>query len=155
MAHQVRKLKEMISVLYDQEWAAKADPNLVLYKMNREIKIKNNKRYDLTIIPAIMLGKEFNKTKGHSHPEEETYQVLQGKAIFLLDTRIIKAKKGDKITIPTNCPHVTINPSKTKSLKLANWIAKNAKNNYSEIEKNHGACYYYTIDGWIKNENYK
>lgn len=144
----------MLCVLYDQEWAAKADPDLELYEMFREKRIKDNMRYDITIIPAKMLGKEFNKTKGHSHPEQETYQVLQGKAIFLLGAKAIKAKKHDKITIPPNCPHVTINPSKTKTLKLANWIAKDSQGNYKEFEKNHGACYYYTVNGWVKNENY-
>ncbi|MFH1392259.1 MAG: glucose-6-phosphate isomerase family protein [bacterium] len=154
MVYQVRKLKDISDVLYDQEWAKTADPNLVLYEMQRETEIKNNMRYDITIIPAKMLGKEFIKTKGHSHPEQEEYQVLEGKAIFLLGAKAIRAKAGDKVVIPANCPHVTINPSKTQALKLANWISKDSQGDYSEFVKKQGACYFYTIDGWIKNKNY-
>lgn len=153
MTKQFRKLKDMYDVLYDQEWAKKQNPDLVLYEMHRETKIKNNIRYDITVIPAKLLGKEFNKTKGHSHPDEEKYQVLEGEAIFLLGTKAIHAKAGDKIVIPANCPHVTINPSLTKTLKLANWIKKDSQGDYSEFAKKRGACYYYTIDGWIKNPN--
>lgn len=158
MVYQVRKLKDMDDVLYDQEWAKTADPDLVLYEMAHETKIKNNMRYDITIIPAKLLGKEFVKTKGHSHPEKEEYQVLEGEAIFLLQkdnqAKAIKAKKDDKIIIPSNWGHVTINPSKTKTLKLANWIKKDSQGDYSEFVKKQGACYYWTIDGWAKNENY-
>jgi len=154
MVYQVRKLKDMHDVLYDQEWAKKQDPDLVLYEMHRETKIKNNMRYDITMIPAKMLGKEFVKTKGHSHPEEEEYRVLEGEAIFLLGPKAIRAKAGDKIIIPASCPHVTINSSKTKTLKLANWIKKDSQGDYKEFEKKQGACYYYTVDGWIKNLNY-
>lgn len=148
----------MHEVLYDQEWAKKADANLELYYMNRGMEEKGDLRYDITIIPAQMLGKEYVKTKGHSHPEEEIYEVLEGEAIFLLQkppkVKIIRAKKGDVIKIPEGWGHVTINSSKTKTLKLGNWIKKTSKSNYDLFGKKQGACYYYTIDGWIKNKNY-
>ncbi|PIP16948.1 MAG: hypothetical protein COX44_02570 [Candidatus Portnoybacteria bacterium CG23_combo_of_CG06-09_8_20_14_all_37_13] len=158
MIRQLRKLKDMYDVLYDKKWAKQQDPDSVLYEMQRETKIKNNMRYDITIIPARLLGKEFVKTKGHSHPEQEEYQVLEGEAIFLLQkdnkVKAIKAKKSDKIIIPSNWGHVTINPSRTKTLKLANWIKKDSQGDYSEFAKKQGACYFYTISGWVKNPNY-
>jgi len=71
------------------------------------------------------------------------------------DVVVVKAKKGDVIAVPAGYGHVTINPSKTEELKMANWVKKEDKGNFSLFEKMGGACYYYTEDGWIKNENYK
>lgn len=155
---EIRFLKDMHEMLYDQDWAGKTNPDSELYYIYRGKKEKGDLRYDITIIPPQMLGKEYVKTKGHSHPEEETFEVLTGEVIFLLQkipkVKIIKAKKGDKIKIPSNWGHVAINPSKTKTLKLANWLKKTAKGNYNLFVKNKGACYFYTEDGWIKNRNY-
>jgi glucose-6-phosphate isomerase len=67
---------------------------------------------------------------------------------------VIKAKKGDIIKIPAGYGHVTINPS-NQELKMANWVKEEDKGNFSLFEKTHGACYYYTKNGWVKNENYK
>lgn len=159
----IRYLSEMKKVLYDQKWA-KTAPNFELYYMYRGVKKRGNLRYDITIIPPKMLGREYVKTKGHIHLEkyQELYKVLEGNAIFLIqevkDSLVkkvwaIKAKKGDVIIIPSESGHTTINPLK-KTLKLANWISSNCKSDYSLFEKKQGACYYYTESGWIKNENY-
>ena len=170
MIRQFRKLRDMYDVLYDQEWAKKQDPDLVLYEMRRETKIKNNMRYDITIIPAKMLGKEFVKTKGHEHIGRcgEVYIVLEGQAIYLMQKRknaiiedvfCVKAKKGDIVIIPPDYGHITINPSK-KDLKMANWLSKNCKSDYKILEKMQGACYFYILRpssgqaGWKKNKNY-
>jgi glucose-6-phosphate isomerase len=161
---EIRFLKAMKDVLYDKKWL-KSAPNLELYYMYRKIKEKNGLRYDITIIPPLMLGKEFVKTKGHEHlkNEPELYNVLQGKAIFLFQKRkgnsikdvyAIPAKKGETVIVPSGYGHTTINSSK-KNLKMGNWIYKNCKNNYSPIEKRKGFCYFYTKSGWIKNKNYK
>jgi len=160
---EIRYLYDIKSVLYDKNWA-KSAPNLELYYMHRGVKTKDNLRYDITIIPPKMLGKEFVKTKGHRHQKhQELYIVLGGTAIFLLqkitnnkiqDVYIVKAKKGEAVIIPPLCDHITINPIK-KELKLGNWISQNCKSDYKFIEKNKGACYFYTKKGWIKNKNYK
>jgi len=159
----IRHLKDMKNVVYDQEWFKTAPEDLELYYMYRGLKEKDNLRYDITIIPPRMLGKEYVKTKGHNHPEKEEYIVLEGEAIFLIqdgkeiikDVYAVKAKKGDKVIIPPEYDgHVTINPT-NQELKLANWIAKDFKHDYSVIERMKGASYFYTTDGWIKNKNYK
>jgi len=62
----IRYLYDIKEVLYDKDWLKKA-PNLELYYMYRGIKEKSGLRYDITIIPGQMLGKEFTKTKGHQH----------------------------------------------------------------------------------------
>ena len=67
----------------------------------------------------------------------------------------MQVKKGDVVVIPSDYGHITINPSETENLKMANWVASECKSDYALFEKNHGACYYYTKEGWIKNEHYK
>ncbi|MBU3942988.1 glucose-6-phosphate isomerase [Patescibacteria group bacterium] len=160
----VRTLNDMRDVLCDQEWADRA-PNLQLYFMYRGLEEKDGVRYDITTIPAQMLGKEFNKTKGHIHigSYPEIYTVLEGEGIYLMQKQIkdiiedvfaVKAKKGDYIIIPPFYAHVTINSSKKEDLKMANWMDADAKSDYSSILEKKGACYFYTLEGWVKNSNY-
>lgn len=172
---EIRYLSDLKKVLYDKEWAKNA-PNFALYYIYRGLKPpsrlvptlrgkeKNELRYDITIIPPKILGKEFVKTKGHFHIGNfgELYKVLEKEGIFLVqkgkekieDVYYVKAKKGDYVLIPPHYGHVTINPS-SKTLKMANWISKKCLADYKSIERKKGACYYYTISGWIKNKNYK
>jgi len=148
---QIRFLDEMKDVLYDKEWA-KTAPNLELYYMHRGIKKKGDLRYDITVISARMLGKEFVRTKGNRNSKgyQELYTVLTGEAIFLMqkvqgkiveDVLAIKAKESDWTIVPPNYSVITINPSK-KVLKTGNWVSKKTKNIYEDIEKMKGACYF-------------
>ena len=159
----IRYLKDMKTGLYDKKWAKNA-PNLDLYHMYRGVKKRNGLRYDITIIPPLMLGEEFIKTKGNCNSKnfQELYTVLRGKAIFLMqkmrneavkDIFALKAKKGDCVIVPPEYYVITINPSK-KSLKIGNWVSEKNKNIYEKLEKMEGACYYYTKSGWIKNKKY-
>lgn len=161
---EIRFLNDMRIVLCDAEWAKKAK-NLELYYMYRGVKKKDGLRYDITIMPPKMLGKEFLKTKGHRHSNKygEIYVVNSGNAIFLFqkyannkveDVYAVQARKGDIVIVPSYYDHLTINPSNTK-LELANWVSGKCKNIYDMIEEKHGACYFYTKKGWIKNKNYK
>lgn len=154
----------MRNVLYDKEWAKKSR-NIKLYYMRRGVKEKNGLRYDATIIPPRMLGKEFVKTKGNRNSNNflEFYTVLRGQALFLMqkargkivkDALAIKAEEGDSVIEPAGYAIITINPSK-KVLKTGNWIPEENKNTYKEMEVMNGACYFYTKSGWIKNKNYK
>ena len=165
----IRYLKDMKDVVYDKEWLKTADLNLELYYIYRGVDKKNGLRYDITVIPPKMLGKEFVKTKGHNHPVKEKYTVLEGEVIFLIqkgrekieDIYVVKARKGDSIIIPADYDdHIAINPF-NKELKLGNWISENCKNDYRQIEKMKGAGYFYTKGpakgkvNWKKNKNYK
>jgi len=160
----VRYLNNMKEVIYDKEWL-KTAPNFELYFMYRGVDTKDDLRYDITIIPAKMLGQEFVKTKGHEHLDKygEVYIILEGKAIFLMQKRngneikdvyAVKAEKGDVVIIPSYYGHITINPSQ-QDLKIANWVSGKCKNDYQPLLEKQGACYFYTKNGWIKNENYK
>jgi glucose-6-phosphate isomerase len=168
----IRHLDDMREILSDKNFA-KNSPNMDLYYMYRGLERKGELRYDITIVPAKMLGNEFNKTKGHYHigAYPELYMVLEGEAIYLLqkkndagqieDVFAVKVKAGKCAIMPPFYGHVTINPSATKDLKMANWICDNCKSDYSDFEKLQGACYYYILQpgsgqaSWIKNENYK
>jgi len=169
----IRCLNDMQNVIYDQNWLKNAS-NFELYSMYRGLEKKDGLRYDITIIPAKMLGSEFVKTKGHYHigKYQEVYIVLEGEAIYLMqkpnqdageikDAYAIKAQKGDIVIIPPYYGHITINPSEKEDLKMANWVSDDCKSDYSLYEKLQGACYYYTLlpnsgqTEWVKNKNYK
>ncbi len=183
---QIRYLDDMRDLFYDQKWAQDA-PNLELYYMYRDLAktqedkeriIQNSFRYDITVMNPVALGKEFNKTAGHSHPlvpgtnltYPELYQVLKGKVIFLLqktekdtvkELYAIKAKKGDKIIIPPGFDHIIINLS-AKKIKTANWIYRDfGPNLYQAIKKKGGFCYFALKNKekkskieWVKNKQY-
>jgi len=162
---EIRHLYDIKNVLYDKAWL-KTAPNLDLYYMYRGIKRKGELRYDITVIPPKMLGKEFTRTKGNRNWKNfpELYTVLEGNAIFLAqkilkgkataDVFYVKAKKGESVIIPIKYNAVTINPSK-KSLKAGNWVSEKNKNIYKDVETMKGPAYFFTKQGWIKNKNYK
>jgi glucose-6-phosphate isomerase len=174
---EARYLDEMREVLFDKEYTKKAE-NEPLYYMYRDISLSRRDkeildrfriRYDITIIPPKTLGVEYIKTKGHYHPEirrglsyPELYEVLSGEACFLLqklegdkitDVVVIEASEGDKIMIPPNYGHVTINKSR-KVLKMANIVSREFSSIYRPYEEMKGACYFLILDGWVKNERY-
>lgn len=142
---------------------------------DKDIFKKHNLRYDITIIPALKVGKEYNKTVGHYHakvPGEtlsypEIYEVLQGKAHYLLqkvnfeqepqqavDILLVEALPGEKIIIPPDYGHVTINPG-PETLVMANILADDFSSIYIPYAKVSGAVYYETHTGeLIKNNNY-
>lgn len=133
-----------------------------LYTMKRGVKYKGEMRHDITIIPPLVINGQYNKTKGHIHVtgHEEEYIVLEGSAIFLFENKKkgfwkVRVRKGGRVIVPGDAYHVTINPSKTKTLKLANWISDKCVSDYSYIEKKKGMREYYTTKGWVKNPNYR
>lgn len=167
----VRHLNDMRAVLRDKDFAKNA-PDMELYYMYRKVKVENGLNYNITIIPAKMLGEEFAKTKGHIHIGNfgEVYHVLEGEAIFLMqkiypvkfprsgategqfngaknetvdDVYAVKAKRGEAVIIPAGYGHITINPSASADLKTEDWSSVNCRSDYSLFEKLNGACYYY------------
>ncbi|MBC7086071.1 MAG: glucose-6-phosphate isomerase [Methanomethylovorans sp.] len=174
----IRMLHDMDDVLYDQEWARSAkDRELYymyrdLYRNEKEhLSIKShNLRYDITVIPPQMLGREYIKTAGHYHPNvpgtavsyAELYQVLEGEANYLLqkmaegkvaDVVVIEAKAGDIILVPPGYGHITINAS-DKVLKMANWVCREFSSLYEPIKNHAGAAYYLLESGYVQNPKY-
>ena len=173
-----RKLSDMKEVIYSKEFYEKADKSTPLYFMYRGICIAGDKqlfekygiRYDVTLIPYLELGEEYNKTLGHYHPlasgnlsYTEVYEVLEGEAHYLLqekagsgieDVVLISAKKGDRVIIPPNYGHVTINPKK-KTLVMCNLVFSGFKSEYKEYEEMHGAAYLEFLGNkFFKNASY-
>lgn len=168
----VRMLHDMDDVLYDQEWA-KGIENLELYYMYRDLFLSRRDgdlfveqgiRYDITIIPPLMLGCEYVKTAGHYHPlvpgqivtYPEVYEVLEGEATYLLqkedlsDVVVVRARAGDKVVVPPDYGHITINES-NKRLKMANFVAREFSSIYDPIKERGGGAYFLTEGGFVEN----
>jgi glucose-6-phosphate isomerase len=124
-------------------------------------------RYDVTVIPARTLCGEYVKTKGHHHPVNgkgvpypEIYEVLEGEAHYLLqtrsaeDVRLVRAGQGDRVLIPPGFGHVTINPGAT-TLVMANIVSTLFESDYSVYENLRGAAYFELRGGrLVKNPYY-
>jgi glucose-6-phosphate isomerase len=178
-----RKFSEMFPVLLDQTAKPSADD---IYYMNRGICLESDKellenerlRYDITVMPHMMLGDEYNKTVGHYHApipgstiaHPEMYEVLNGKALFLLQKMdremknlvtvlAMEAVKGDKIIYPPNYGHIIVNIG-GETLVVANWVSMDYKALYEPIKEKHGMALY-VVPGkqdeptFVKNDNYK
>ena len=138
-------------------------------------------RYDISIFRGTPFGREFMKTSGHYHPIipgsdtawPEVYEVLNGKALYLLqavddielgpeevtvkDCLIVEGVPGDKVIMPPNYGHVTIN-TLTEPMAMSNWVSSRFSSVYGKVEAARGFAYYYLHgDGnprWIKNPAY-
>jgi glucose-6-phosphate isomerase, archaeal len=174
----VRRLSDIKDVVYDKEFL-KSSKDFDLYYMYRDLALskkdrdamqKEDLRYDLTVIPPGMLGVEYTKTLGHYHPlvpgtdlsYTEIYEILDGEAHYLLqkeekgkikDAVLVKAKKGDKIIMPPNYGHVTINTGK-KELKMSNLVSGKFSSVYQPYKDKHGGAYYELQKGFVRNGNY-
>ncbi|MCX6688831.1 MAG: glucose-6-phosphate isomerase [Methanoregula sp.] len=169
----VRTIEEMRPVLANPACAC-SEP---LYFMYRDLARsdadwrwlhRHHLRYDITVIPPRALCGEDVKTKGHYHPVDpagigypEIYEVLEGEAYYLLqshqldDVVLITAVAGDHIIIPPGYGHITINPSPSSTLVMANIVSTEFASEYGEYETHHGAAYYVMSDGTTqKNPHY-
>jgi glucose-6-phosphate isomerase len=164
----IRKFNDLIPVLLDKE--AKATREEVYY-MYRDIHLpadennlrKNHLRYDITVIPSVMLGNEFNKTVGHYHPKNsagvefpELYEVLSGEGLFLIqkldetnqnviDFVAIRATAGQKLIYPPGYGHVIVNLG-PEVLVTSNWVADNFESLYEPIRVMEGMAYFVIRD---------
>ena len=174
----IRMLHDMKEVIYDREWFASVE-DFELYYMYRHLSTsdadldlmnRSHLRYDITVIPPHMLGCEYVKTAGHYHPNvpgqnvsyPEVYQVLEGRATYLLqkhvgkdvtDVVVINARPGDIALIPPDYGHVTINAS-DEPLKMANWVCCDFASSYAPFRDMEGGVYYFLDTGFIKNPHY-
>lgn len=147
-----------------------AEGNEDVYYMYRGVHQEGDIRFDITVIPSRNLGEECAKTYGHYHEQSpdgkdypEIYQVLNGKAVYLLQKRnsngsvdviIVDAKKGDIVLMPPDYGHVTINNG-SETLVMSNLVYGKFKSLYDEYKRNKGGAYYYTKDHeLVQNTNY-
>jgi glucose-6-phosphate isomerase len=174
----VRRLSDIKDVVYDKEFL-KNSKDIDLYYMYRDLALSKKDRdamrgeylrYDITIIPPGMLGVEYTKTLGHYHPlvpgtdlsYTEIYEILEGEAHYLLqkeekgkitDVVLVKAEKGDKIIMPPNYGHVTINPGMNE-LKMSNLVSGKFSSVYQPYKDKHGGAYYELQKGFVGNGSY-
>jgi len=170
---EIRRLYDLRDVAFDTAWFEGA-PDRDAYYMYRDLSLtptdaetitRHELRYDITIIPPLTMGLEFVKTYGHYHPRvnpklrytyPELYEVLDGDAHYLLqrahneesvdEVILVKATRGDKVVVPPNYGHVTINPSE-RTLKMANWVCRSFESLYEPYAQLHGGAYYELING--------
>ena len=168
----VRRLYDLRDVAFDTAWFEAAGDrdayymyrDLALTLADAETIMQHQLRYDITIIPPFNMGLEFVKTYGHYHPRTnvklrytypEIYEVLEGDAHYLLQRArnesvdeiiLVKATRGDKVIVPPNYGHVTINPSQ-RTLKMANWVCRSFNSVYEPYAKLRGGAYYELING--------
>lgn len=175
----VRTLEEMKTVLLDPEYVNSSNGSQQLYFMYRapgverhkELFSKHKMRYDVTIIAGATLGREFNKTFGHYHAiaeqglsYPELYEVISGDAILLMqkdlgekgmDVRMAAASTGDRIVVPPNYGHITINTGK-EQLIMSNLMSSVSESDYKPMELMRGGAVYALKDGsYVINRNYK
>ncbi len=125
-------------------------------------------RFDITVIPPRDLCGECVKTKGHYHPANPTgtgypeiYEVLEGEAHYLIQTRdcadvvMIAATAGEIVVVPPGYGHVTINPSRTAVLQMANLVSSAFQSEFQAYEDLRGAVFYeMTTGAFVKNLRY-
>ncbi|MBI5046291.1 glucose-6-phosphate isomerase [Candidatus Micrarchaeota archaeon] len=163
-----RTVSQIVKTLRDQKISMIG--NMDVYYMYRAVYKKSDIRFDVTMIPAGNIGEEYPKTHGHYHPKDkegiaypELYQVLEGKAVFILQRRNrsgsvdvihVNAEKGDVIVFPPDYGHISVNRGE-KPLILANLVYDKFESLYDEYAENHGAAYYFLAGGAIEqNTNY-
>ncbi len=135
-------------------------------------------RYDMTVIKPGLIGGEYIKTAGHYHPEKqnsgvtypEIYEVVHGTAYYLLQELVpgekevsravfLAAEAGDRVLIPPNFGHITINPGR-EYLVMANWVAAGFSSDYTPFQARGGGAYFLIPHGdsdteFIPNRRYK
>lgn len=167
----IRRFSEVLPVLMDQN--AKPMPaSKEMYYMYRNVHlpghdflVKNMQlTYDITVIPPIMLGQEFNKTVGHYHQTKpgtsigypEIYEVLHGQALFLIQKMdsefkelisvyAIVASTGQKIIYPPNYGHILVNIG-SDALVTSNWVGEHFERMYKPVSRLRGMAYYVVKD---------
>jgi len=180
---EVRTLFDMKEIVFDKRWLQRnfgkvREEELYytyqnVFRPEDEAAIKKSGlRYDILIIPPLMLGDEPVKTAGQYDPiaideltYPEVYQVIEGEATFLIqkvdnfdrhnliDVAFAKAKAGEVFVVPPNFGHVIINPSKKRAV-LSRWVADGFEPIYEPMERMCGAAYFFTKDGWVRNQRY-
>ena len=174
----VRIVSQMRDVLADPSIADSAGSTEAYFMYrgagvhkNEPLFRKHTMRYDVTVISGARLGHESNKTLGHYHPiateglsYPELYEIIRGKALMLaqrilpdggFDVTLTEALAGDRVLVPPNYGHITINPT-TEPLVMANLVNSDFKSDYAPIAAKRGGAVYAMADGsLLLNDAYR
>jgi len=129
-------------------------------------------QYELTLIYPRPLGSQYSKTLGHRHtfPNNnrhnypEVCEILWGEAQFLFQTLdlktrsasfcyVVHAKPGDKVVVPPNLHHLTVNPI-SDLLLFSDLICIQASGDYVGLSAMQGGAYLFDERGWQPNPTY-
>jgi oxalate decarboxylase/phosphoglucose isomerase-like protein (cupin superfamily) len=114
-------------------------------------------KYELTVLPPLKVGKEYNKAHGHIHQYHpirktrhvEAYEILHGHGVFQLfryvdqqlQVIIFNVKTGDRFHLPCDYFHLSINTSQ-EPLIFGDLIADSSTNDYQPLIVTKGAPMY-------------
>jgi glucose-6-phosphate isomerase len=116
-------------------------------------------RYELTLFPEMVVGREYVKTLGHIHLPDtrsgidhpEICEVITGRAHFFFmklnadcasaeEAFFVEVNAGEKIIIPPGYDHLTINPGPGPML-FSDVVSLEVGGNYERMKAAHGAAY--------------
>lgn len=182
-----RKYSEkMFGLLADRDYSKADEPYYDFYKAIEKDSDRSSfsdvdLRYDSTVILEGTAGNEFKKTAGHFHlpiPGKtysfpELYQVINGKALFVMqrvddykksnpmivrDLILAEVNAGEAIVIPPDYGHCTVNIS-PETMVFINLVSVHSSNYYDSVKSSHGMAAYIlkTDNGYTikKNPDYK
>ncbi len=163
----IRSVHELSGVFLEEPKLVCNDAAYFMYRgvynvSDKGIFEKNNIRYDTTVIPPRKVGNEFIKTLGHRHNCAEVYEVLNGKAIYLMQNEeeaiSTEINLFGFMYILRNHDHITINPF-DEVLVMSNIVKEDVKSDYEIIKSKKGMSFFFMEDNhekkFIRNKNYK
>lgn len=140
---------------------------------DEEVFVSNDFMADLTVINPGKVGIEFVKTVGHYHQNvpglaiayPEVYEAVSGKFEYLLqsepdkdgkvDVLWVVAEPGDKVVMPPNWGHVSMNVGEKPGVEVDLQKRDNPDySDYSIFKEKVGGAFYRTVEGLVKNPNY-
>ena len=161
--------KAMFGIIADGSYKKEDEPYYDFYKAigrkSEKSKFSDvNLRYDSTVILNGDANGEYKKTAGHFHYEitgesisyPELYQVIKGKALFVMqkvadfrkdgrmlvkDAVIAEVNAGEAIVIPPDYGHCSINIG-GEDMVFINLVSCDSHNYYDSVKKSNGMCCY-------------
>lgn len=166
-----RTSKELKDVLMNQD----AQGPATVYWIFTEIAEKKWK--NMTVITQGSYGGEFPKTYGHYHAHNvlETYRMLSGEAMVLLQKKfytgdkwdptqvaevyLVKLEVGEELTVPLEFAHSISNLGTRPLITFDDWHSGHTSTDYKEIKNLRGMSFYLTQTPsgvkFVPNPNYK
>lgn len=170
-----RKFSDMKHVMYEQKHPGMGTAYWVYSELSK------GKWFNMTVMVPRDGMKEFTKTFGHyheaaKHAEIETYKLLSGKGIFMLQKKyyddegkwipekvegvyLVQGYPGDVIMVPKEYGHSWSNTGNEPLITYDDWNLTHIPEDYLFIKKLKGMAYYLVDDkgaiSAVKNNNYK
>lgn len=138
--------------------------------------IKRNLLYGVVLYAKGKIGDEPIRSQGHRHAislscnasTPEVYEIFYGDAyIYMQENDLdnpgrcfaVHAKQGDKVIVPPNWVHATINANPNDYMCFGAWCVRDYGFDYVGVKKHKGIAYFPLVNkdnsiSFIKNDNY-